>query len=493
MPKTKNIKNIEYWRKRLAENQENILRPADDYIIEVETIFKQAENEIKKEIALWYQRFADNNGITDTAEARKRLKGKELAELKWNVAEYIKHGRENGISADWAKELENASARVHINRLEALEFQCRQYIENLYTSFDRDTGMLLENIYTESMYHTAYEIAKGIGIGSNFAAINTEQLKRVIYKPWSADGKNFSQRIWGEHRTKLVNTLHNRLSRGILTGKSPDKIIDEIAKDMKSSKDRASRLVMTESAYFASLSQKESFKKLGVKKYQILGTLDSSTCEDCGELDGKVIELKEFEVAATAPPFHCWCRCTMVPFFDDEFTEGEKRFARDKDGNVIYVSADMTYEDWKKKFVDEGVAKSDKSSIINIDKVNNIHYSTIKNGKMNIVNDKEYWKNATFSSEKKLNRHLKSHLKEYKGYTAEEYINRARELLSLDLNSEIDGFVDKDGFVFKYDIINNDFVIGRPDGYISTLFKPDNKIMYWENQKKYYKEGVTDE
>ncbi len=366
MPKTKNIKNIEYWRKRLAENQENILRPADDYIIEVETIFKQAENEIKKEIALWYQRFADNNGITDTAEARKRLKGKELAELKWNVAEYIKHGRENGISADWAKELENASARVHINRLEALEFQCRQYIENLYTSFDRDTGMLLENIYTESMYHTAYEIAKGIGIGSNFAAINTAQLKRVISKPWSADGKNFSQRIWEEHRTKLVNILHNRLSRGILTGKSPDKIIDEIAKDMKSSKDRASRLVMTESAYFASLSQKESFKKLGVKKYQILGTLDSSTCEDCGELDGKVIELKEFEVAATAPPFHCWCRCTMVPFFDDEFTEGEKRFARDKDGNVIYVSADMTYEDWKKKFVDEGVDNFSESGIIKV-------------------------------------------------------------------------------------------------------------------------------
>lgn len=356
-------KNIKYWRKRFEQNQENILKPADDYIIEVERIFKEASKEIEKEIALWYQRFADNNGIIDTAEARKRLKAKEFAELKWNVDEYIKHGRENGISSDWSRELENASARVHISRLEALELQCKQYIENLYTSFDRDTGMLLENIYKESMYHTAYEFSRGTGIGTSFAAINIEQLKRVISKPWSADGRSFSQRIWGEHRAKLVDTLHNRLSRGILTGKSPDKIIDEIAKVMKSSKNRASRLVMTESAYFASLAQKESFKKLGVKKYQILGTLDSGTCEDCGNLDGKVIELKEFEVAATAPPFHCWCRCTMVPFFDDEFTEGEKRFARDKDGNAVYVPADMTYEEWKEKFVDNLPPQTDQSDI----------------------------------------------------------------------------------------------------------------------------------
>lgn len=112
---TKN-KNIDYWRKRFEENQKNILKPTDNYIVEIEKIFKQAENDIEKEIALWYQRFADNNGITDMSEARKRLNGKELKELKWNVEEYIKHGKENGIYADWSKELENASARVHISR-----------------------------------------------------------------------------------------------------------------------------------------------------------------------------------------------------------------------------------------------------------------------------------------------------------------------------------------------------------------------------------------
>ena len=343
MPTSKNLKNIEYWRARFGINQKNLLKPADDYIIEVERIFKQAERDIEKEIALWYKRFADNNGIT-SAEARRIINKKELDELKWDVNEYIKRGRENGISADWSKELENASGRVHISRLEALKLQCRQHIESLYNSFDNNTGVLIENIYKDSMYHTAYEIAKGTGVGTSFTAIDTNKLKRVISKPWSVDGTNFSERIWGEHRAKLVKTLHNQLSRGILTGKSPDKIINEVAKTMKTSESNAKRLVMTESAYFASAGQIESYKRLGVKKYQILGTLDNNTCVDCGSLDEKVFDIRDFEVGATAPPFHPNCRCTTVPYFNDEFTEAEKRFARDEEagdekGQAVYPSA----------------------------------------------------------------------------------------------------------------------------------------------------------
>lgn len=386
MPRSENLKNIKYWRTRFEMNQKNLLKPSDDYIIEVERIFKQAERDIEKEIALWYQRFADNNGIT-AAEARKTLNKKELAEFKWNVNVYIKRGRENGISADWSKELENASARVHIRRLEALKLQCGQCIESLYNSFDNNTGLLIESIYKDSIYHTAYEIAKGTGIGTSFTDIDTERLKRVISKRWSADGKNFSERIWGEHRAKLVNTLYNQLSRGILTGRSPDKIIDGIAKTMKTSRSNASRLVMTESAYFASAGQVESYKRFGVKRYQILGTLDDNTCDECGALDGKVFDVKEFEIGATAPLFHPRCRCTTVPYFDDEFTEGEKRFARDEDGNGVYVDADMAYKEWKEKFVENNVAKNKNCGIMNVEeKTMSLEYQRYGRNKDTTIN-----------------------------------------------------------------------------------------------------------
>jgi hypothetical protein len=57
------------------------------------------------------------------------------------------------------------------------------------------------------------------------------------------------------------------------------------------------------------------------------------------------------QVGVNAPPFHPNCRCTTIPYFDDEFTEGEERAARNLEtGKTEYVES-MTYEEWKEKFV----------------------------------------------------------------------------------------------------------------------------------------------
>ena len=90
--------------------------------------FDKSAKVINEKINAWYQRYADNNNMS-LLEARKSLNDKELKELKWDVEEYIKKGRENAFSGEWVKELENASAKAHISRLEALELQCRQQAE----------------------------------------------------------------------------------------------------------------------------------------------------------------------------------------------------------------------------------------------------------------------------------------------------------------------------------------------------------------------------
>ena len=114
---------------------------------------------------------------------------------------------------------------------------------------------------------------------------------------------------------------------------------------------------MTESAAISSVAQKDCLKDLGVEKYEILATLDNLTSQICRDLDGKVFDMKEYEVGVTAPPFHPNCRSTTVPYFDDEFTEGEQRAARDSDGKTYYVPADMKYREWEKKFVKESAGQ----------------------------------------------------------------------------------------------------------------------------------------
>ncbi len=102
-----------------------------------------------------------------------------------------------------------------------------------------------------------------------------------------------------------------------------------------------------------------------------------------------------------------------------------------------------------------------------------------------IINNKD-WLVSEFSSAKKYRRHIEKHLHQYKNMTEADYMKRAQELLAADLSEDIEGFVTDEGFIFKYSKSTNDFAIGRADGKISTLFKPDEKYEYWKGERLKY-------
>lgn len=343
------MKNSAYWKIRFEQLETASNKNAISTFNTIQEQYIAAEREIERQISTWYQRFAKNNQIT-MAEARKLLTSGELAEFKWDVKEFIKYGEQNALNPMWMKELENASARFHISRLEALRIETQQTIEKLFGGQVDEVDKLLKKNYLHNYYHTVYEIQKGFNIGWDIAAVDDRTLERLISKPWATDGKNFSERIWS-NKTSLINEIQTQLTRTFMLGKAPDDAIKAIAKKMKSSMGQAGRLVMTESAYFSSQSQKDAFNALDVEKFEIVATLDSSTSEICRELDGKVFDMKNFEPGVTAPPFHPWCRTTTVPYFDDNFTE---RAARGEDGKTYYVDSRLNYKEWEKTFVEDG-------------------------------------------------------------------------------------------------------------------------------------------
>ncbi|QLY79191.1 phage minor capsid protein [Clostridium intestinale] len=98
------------------------------------------------------------------------------------------------------------------------------------------------------------------------------------------------------------------------------------------------------------------------------------------------------------------------------------------------------------------------------------------------------WLKASFSTQKKFDKHIEKHLHEYGNITAEEYLNISRDLLAAPLSKDVEGFVSKEGFIFKYRNSTNDFAIGRLDGKISTLYKPKEGYEYWLGQIRDYKE-----
>lgn len=344
------MKSSAYWQERfkLVEQAQNQL--GVQCYAQIEQQYKRAQRQLEAQINTWYQRFADNNSVT-LQEARKMLTNRELSELKWDINQYIQYGEENAINWTWMKQLENASARYHISRLEALKLQSQQSIEMLFGNQLDTIDAAMKDIYTSGYYHTAFEIQKGVGVAWDFATLDDKSISKVINKPWAADGKNFSARVW-ENRQKLVNELNTELTRNIILGQDPQKAIDAIAKKMNTSRSNAGRLVMTEEAFFSSAAQKDCFEELDVEQFEIVATIDSHTSEICQEMDGKVFPMSQWEVGVTAPPFHVRCRSTTVPAFGDEFDSIGERAARGEDGKTYYVPASMTYSEWKKAMVD---------------------------------------------------------------------------------------------------------------------------------------------
>jgi SPP1 gp7 family putative phage head morphogenesis protein len=352
--------NAEYWKQRFTQLEAAQNRKGAGAYLEIEKQYKAAQNELEAQIARWYQRFADSNGIS-LAQAKQWLKGQDLAEFKWDVKEYIKYGKENAINGAWMQELENASSKFHISRLEALQIQTQNSLETMFAQQMGTMKKALSDVYASGYYHTAYAVQQGFGLGWDIAGLDQAQIEKVLSKPWAVDGYNFSTRIWNS-KTKLIGEVHNELSKNLLTGADPQKAIDSLAKKMGTSKSNAGRLVMTEQAYFSSAAQKDCFNDLDVEEYEIVATLDSHTSDICRSLDGKVFKMSDYKPGVTAPPFHVYCRSTTAPHFKDNFDAGE-RAARGADGKTYYVPDDVTYSEWKKAFVD-----GDKSGFAEVQK-----------------------------------------------------------------------------------------------------------------------------
>lgn len=351
-------RSASYWKKRFAQLEQASHTYGLSVYAKIEFEFEKAQREVQKEIESWYGRFAKNNSVS-MQEARKMLTASELKELKWDVQQYIKYGQENAVDAAWAKALENASAKVHISRLEALQIRIQQAAEVAFGNELDAVDAMARKVYSDAYYHSIFEVQKGMLTGWEIGQIDDGKLRKIITKPWASDGRNFSDRIW-QSKSQLVDALHTQLTRNCILGKAPDDAIRAISNQFNVSKKQAGRLVMTEEAYFHSEAQKDAFYDLDVEAFEIVAALDSHTSDICREMDGKHFPMSVYEAGVTAPPFHPWCRSVTVPYFEDDFGQKGQRAARGADGKTYYIPNDMTYKDWEQNCVVDAAPNADK-------------------------------------------------------------------------------------------------------------------------------------
>ncbi|WP_438497156.1 minor capsid protein [Paenibacillus sp. IHBB 3054] len=338
-----------YWSKRMEQLNESLLNKGVPFTKAMQKEYRKAQISIQTDVNNFYQRFAENNGIVSLSAAKQVLKAGELKEFRWTVEDYIARGKENAIDQRWMKELENASIRVRVTRLESIQLQMKQHIEELSAKRLTGTTELLGSVYKDGYYRSIFELEKGIGIGASFAKIDKRQLEAILSAPWAPDGSNFSSRIWTD-RVRLNGELRNIFTQGLIRGDTSKQMVQQLQDRLGVSARNAERLILTESAYFAGQASLAGFKELGVEQYRYTATLDKRTSITCRDLDGKVFDVSDAQPGVNFPPMHVYCRSTTIPHYDDNIKE---RVARDDDGKTYKVPEDINYNDWAEKYAPE--------------------------------------------------------------------------------------------------------------------------------------------
>ena len=65
---------------------------------------------------------------------------------------------------------------------------------------------------------------------------------------------------------------------------------------------------------------------------------------------------------------------------------------------------------------------------------------------------------------------LRKHGVGYEGMTVDEFSEKACDLLEKPCKGNIDGYLQKDGSIVRYDRTTGDFAIGFPGGYLKTMY-----------------------
>ncbi len=153
--------------------------------------------------------------------------------------------------------------------------------------------------------------------------------------------------MW-QNREALEGKLQGELVRMLVRGDTPVNAGKRLAKEMGVGLYQATRFVQTECTYTQTLADLETADKLGADKMEYVVTLEMHTCGTCGELDGFVIECKYLDPGVNAPPMHPHCRCTLVPYYEDNDTT---RWGRDPETGKGKPVSDISFDEWKRQYL----------------------------------------------------------------------------------------------------------------------------------------------
>ncbi len=284
-------KPINYWEKRSTELMKRLEKGTENTINSLIQAYEQATKNINKGISNMFKNYAKDNVLTK--ETLKQMLNKKETEIHYrNLLKVINNNIEDETIKKKMIAKYNAPAYSYrISRYEALQDNINIELKKLANIEQQITEIRYIDTLKEGYNHNIYDIQKGTGLGFSFSQIDEKTINLMLNKKWT-NNANFSQRIWNNNE-KLGNYLRTQLTADTMSGKSIQKIANELSSFMNVGLYNATTLVRTEVNHFANESEMLAYEELDIEKYRFIATLDKVTCKNCAELDNKVFNVKD--------------------------------------------------------------------------------------------------------------------------------------------------------------------------------------------------------
>lgn len=338
----------DYWEKRAIERLTRAEVRSEPYLKKIYGIYTSTQKQTVQDIQhLYHIYYAENkwdtaalNAIAPSGDLVKFYNQLRAAGLEKRLPE-----RFNG----------------RLSRLELLNAQLWMESKKVAQKQNEVETQAHSATIKDSYYRAIYDSAKKLGATEAFSTLDDKAVNKILKTKFA--GANYSERIW-KNTDKLADSLQEVIGKAVALGQSPEVTARMIRERFGVSQYAAMRLVRTETSYFENLATVESYKEMGIEKFQFIATLDMRTSDICRSMDKRIFSMKSAKVGENVPPLHPWCRSTITPYLGSEYKVNE-RIARDPSNDKnYYVQGDMTYANWHKSLVDRFANKLNHSVTI---------------------------------------------------------------------------------------------------------------------------------
>ena len=295
------MRNDEYWR--LIDELDR--RNEDELLYRLAQLLEESYYDTEREIYAFYGEFSTDNSLS-YEEAMRLLTPIELKEcsnrIKRLKAIADKLGNtpfELARKEQIKREIRILQGRGRITRLQALSDSINEKWIETTLQIDKEIGELLSETYTREYKESSEK------------EIPIKQIEAAILIP--IFGRHFSDNVW-RNKDNIVAFVNSEVKKGLVTGQDVRETAKLLHLQEAVAYHQAERLVRTENCVARTQGTLNGYKNSGtVNAVEILVANDERMCPNCGSRAGTVIQLDKAVIGNNIPPFHCNCRCCILP------------------------------------------------------------------------------------------------------------------------------------------------------------------------------------